>query len=140
MLVLCPCRSRAHGSTSCLLSLLLAIGIVIPAWAQTSDQPKAVEGFGEARRGDVPEGTLEMMTPQTDEAIKSGLEWLSRAQNSDGSYGNAAYRGNIAVTSLAGLAFMASGSSPGRGTKGDLKKRNQFRPRTQTKGAGTLAL
>ena len=30
----------------------------------------------------------------------------------------AAYRGNIAVTSLAGLAFMSSGSSPGRGPYG----------------------
>ena len=36
----------------------------------------------------------------------------------DGSFGAGAYRGNIAVTSLAGLAFMASGSSPGRGPYG----------------------
>ena len=40
------------------------------------------------------------------------------SQNSDGSYGTGAYRGNIAVTSLAGLAFMSSGSSPGRGPYG----------------------
>ncbi len=82
------------------------------------DQAKSVEGFGEARRGDVPEGTLEMMTPQTDEAIKNGLAWLARTQNADGSFGSGTYRGNIAVTSLAGLAFMASGSSPGRGPYG----------------------
>jgi len=110
--------SRARGSTLCWLAFSLLLGGVAPARGQAPDGSKPVEGFGEARRGDVPEGTLEMMTPKTDEAIKNGLAWLARAQNSDGSYGNAAYRGNIAVTSLAGLAFMASGSSPGRGPYG----------------------
>jgi hypothetical protein len=77
-----------------------------------------VEGFGASRRGDVPEGTVEMMTKETDDAIARGLAWLARSQNADGSYGSGTYRGNIAVTSLAGLAFMSSGSSPGRGPYG----------------------
>ena len=47
-----------------------------------------------------------------------GLDWLATQQNADGSFGSGAYRGNIAVTSLAGLAFMASGSTPGRGPYG----------------------
>jgi hypothetical protein len=113
-----PGRSRMHGSAPCWIALPLLFGVMVSVRAQAPDPPKEVEGFGEARRGDVPEGTVEMMTPKTDEAIKSGLEWLARNQNGDGSYGNAAYRGNIAVTSLAGLAFMASGSSPGRGPFG----------------------
>jgi hypothetical protein len=111
-------RSTAHGSTWCWLVLALALSIAPLVRAQTLDQAKPVEGFGESRRGDVPEGTLEMMTPETDDAIKNGLAWLAASQNSDGSYGNGAYRGNIAVTSLAGLAFMSSGSSPGRGPFG----------------------
>jgi hypothetical protein len=98
------------------LALTLLLGVT--ARAQAPNQAKAVEGFGESRRGDVPEGTLEMMTPETDEAIKTGLLWLARKQTADGSYGEGSYRGNIAVTSLAGLAFMASGSSPGRGPYG----------------------
>jgi hypothetical protein len=101
-----------------LVLALAASGIAPVAYAQMPDATKPVDGFGEARRGDVPEGTVEMMTPETDEAIKNGLAWLAGCQNSDGSYGTAAYRGNIAVTSLAGLAFMASGSSPGRGPYG----------------------
>jgi hypothetical protein len=113
-----PSRSRARGSTPCWLALALALGAAPLAPAQAPDQAKSVEGFGEAKRGDVPEGTLEMMTPKTDEAIKNGLAWLGGSQNSDGSYGNGAYKGNIAVTSLAGLAFMSSGSSPGRGPFG----------------------
>ncbi len=118
MAALRPGRARAHGSTSCWLALALVLSVAPVAPAQAPDQTKPVEGFGESRRGDVPDGTLEMMTPETDEAIKNGLAWLARSQNSDGSYGNGAYRGNIAVTSLAGLAFMSSGSSPGRGPFG----------------------
>jgi Squalene-hopene cyclase C-terminal domain/Prenyltransferase and squalene oxidase repeat len=92
-----------------------------PASAQqnpAADNSKNVGSFGEGRRGDIPEGTLEMLTPETDRAIKTGLGWLARNQSPDGSYGSSTYRGNIAVTSLAGLAFMASGSSPGRGPYG----------------------
>lgn len=111
-------RSRASRSIGCWLLLALAPCVVTLAKAQTPDASRPAAGFGEARRGDVPEGTLEMMTPQTDEAIKNGLAWLAGNQNSDGSYGTGAYRGNIAVTSLAGLAFMSSGSSPGRGPYG----------------------
>jgi Prenyltransferase and squalene oxidase repeat len=91
-----------------------------PASAQddTKTPEKSVGRFGEGRRGDVPDGTAEMMTEETDRSIKSGLAWLARNQNADGSFGSSTYRGNIAVTSLAGLAFMSSGSSPGRGPYG----------------------
>lgn len=75
-------------------------------------------GFTEPRRGDVPEGAAEQVTPEADRAIESGLAWLAKQQNADGSFGSGAYRGSIAVTSLAGLAFMGSGSSPGRGPYG----------------------
>jgi hypothetical protein len=85
---------------------------------QSKDEAKALAGFGESRRGDIPSGTLEMMTTETDQAIQAGLAWLARTQSADGSFGSSTYRGNIAVTSLAGLAFMSSGSSPGRGPYG----------------------
>src|SRR3954451_378444 len=100
------------------LALLLVQLGTLAAIAQEPDRPKSVGAFGEGRRGDLPEGTLEMMTPQTDRAIHQGLAWLAKQQNGDGSFGSGTYRGNIAVTSVAGLAFMASGSSPGRGPYG----------------------
>jgi prenyltransferase beta subunit len=105
-----------HAARSLALCLLLGGAALGQEPARELD--KSVEGFGEARRGDVPDGTAEMMTDQTDQAIKRGLAWLSRSQNADGSFGAGTYRGNIAVTSLAALAFMASGSSPGRGPYG----------------------
>jgi hypothetical protein len=110
-------RSRSAGVA---LALALGSGLGMPSPAQdaTREPPKSVGRFGEGRRGDVPEGTIEMMTPSTDRAIKNGLAWLARSQNADGSFGAGTYRGNIAITSVAGLAFMASGSSPGRGPYG----------------------
>jgi hypothetical protein len=86
--------------------------------SKSAEKPRSIGGFGEAPRGDVPEGTLELMTAGTDNAIRDGLTWLARSQKPDGSYGEGTYQGNIAVTSLAGLALMSSGSSPGRGPYG----------------------
>ena len=105
------------------VSLIMAAFLVVlcggrGVFAQSADRSKTLDGFGESRRGDVPEGTAELITTETDKAIKNGLNWLGHIQNSDGSFGAGTYRGNIAVTSLCGLAFMASGSSPGRGPYG----------------------
>ncbi len=123
----CPVRGEDRNSATPkrarvarVIAAILLAGIFGDrgAAAQTADRPKAIDGFGEARRGDIPEGTAELMTSDTDKTIKNGLAWLARTQNSDGSYGAGTYRGNIAVTSLAALAFMSSGSSPGRGPYG----------------------
>ena len=46
---------------------------------RASDKSKSVGAFGESRRGDVPEGTLEMITPETDRAIQNGLAWLAQS-------------------------------------------------------------
>ncbi len=72
----------------------------------------------ENRFGEVPEGAADLITPATEQAIKNGLASLAKKQNGDGSFGSSIYRGNIAVTSLAALAFMANGSTPGRGPYG----------------------
>jgi hypothetical protein len=60
-----------------------------------------------------------MITQNTQRAIDGSLEWLSRQQEADGSFGTGQYRGNVAVTSLGGLAFMSGGSQPNRGRYGD---------------------
>ena len=51
-------------------------------------------------------------------AVRRGLEYLARTQNPDGSFGTGLYARNIGVCSLAGLAMMADGSTPGRGPFG----------------------
>ena len=127
--------TSTRKSTGRIAPLALSLGVALvgmplssPAQDAPSSKPapekpaaggqKEGGGFAEPRKGDVPEGAAEQVTPETDRAIESGLAWLAKQQNSDGSYGSGAYRGNIAVTSLAGLAFMANGSSPGRGPYG----------------------
>jgi squalene cyclase len=69
-----------------------------------------------APRPDPPPG----VTPAVERAIEKGLAFLAREQRPDGSYSKSVYSPQLAVyptamTSLAGLAFLASGSTPTRG-------------------------
>jgi hypothetical protein len=59
-----------------------------------------------------------MITPATQEAIDAGLAYLERNQHADGSFGTNQQVGNVAITSICGLAFMAGGHQPGRGRYG----------------------
>ncbi len=118
-------RGLFWGLVAALLSPSLGMAQDPPTSAPAqapADKPgapvKEGGGFIEARKGDIPEGAAEQVTPETDRAIEAGLAWLAKSQNANGSFGSGGYRDNIAVTSLAGLAFMANGSSPGRGPYG----------------------
>ncbi len=51
------------------------------------------------------------ITPETDQAINKGLEFLASRQREDGSIGAGGYARNTAVCGLTGLAFMSSGST-----------------------------
>lgn len=57
------------------------------------------------------------ITPETEEAIRKGLEFLSKNQAKDGGWRNQGGYGSYptAMTSLAGLALAGSGSTPTRG-------------------------
>jgi hypothetical protein len=73
----------------------------------------------EAREG-LPDGSASrgMINDDTERAIEKGLAYLQQQQAVNGAFGTNAYRGNVAVTSLAALAFMAGGHQPGRGAYG----------------------
>jgi len=58
------------------------------------------------------------ITPQLDTAVTKGLAALAAMQNDDGTFGAGRFGRNVAITSLAGLAFMADGHLPGRGQYG----------------------
>jgi hypothetical protein len=70
----------------------------------------------------VPDGSAskDMITQEADRAIETGLACLASRQRGDGSYGTGSYTGNVAVTSLAALAFMAHGDQPHRGPYGKI--------------------
>ncbi|HWE03538.1 MAG TPA: prenyltransferase/squalene oxidase repeat-containing protein [Tepidisphaeraceae bacterium] len=62
------------------------------------------------------------ITPAQQECVTRGLGWLADQQAEDGGYGGSPYSGqdshHSGITALAGLAFMQSGSLPGRGKHG----------------------
>ena len=61
---------------------------------------------------------VQMITPAAQRSITKGLSWLASRQNDDGSFGSGPYRSNVGICGLAGMAFMAGGSTPGRGQYG----------------------
>jgi hypothetical protein len=58
------------------------------------------------------------VTPEAAKAVEAGLALLAQGQHADGSFGTNAYKGNTAVTGLAGLALLAAGHKPGVGPQG----------------------
>ncbi|MHB1422363.1 MAG: prenyltransferase/squalene oxidase repeat-containing protein [Gemmataceae bacterium] len=77
--------------------------------------------FGEGRDA-VPDGSASkgMIDAKTDEVINRGLAYLSAHASPNGGFGTGNYTGNVAVTSLAAMAFMAHGDMPNRGPYGRL--------------------
>ncbi len=103
-------RRQFLGKSS--LSVLGAAGtaLAFPDQAGRENGGREALPDGSASRG--------MVTRDTEAAIERGLGYLARSQHPDGSYGTGNYFSNVAVTSLAGLAFMAGGHLPGRGLYG----------------------
>ena len=60
----------------------------------------------------------EMIDAKTQKAIERGLSYLASIQNDDGGWAYQGSAGNTGITALAGLAFLAGGSTPGRGKYG----------------------
>ncbi|QDU96810.1 prenyltransferase/squalene oxidase repeat-containing protein [Lignipirellula cremea] len=79
----------------------------------------------QAQIGDLeqnPEWNADLVTTQTQRAIDQGLAYLASRQSENGSFGGIGgneYGRNVAVVSLAGLAFMSAGNMPGRGPHGE---------------------
>lgn len=80
-----------------------------------------VSAFGNASTAETlsPEEGAAAMTAPAEEAIKRGLAFLGSSQLPDGSYGGRGIGKNPAVAAISGMAFLASGSSPGRGPYGE---------------------
>src|SRR5262249_45701352 len=95
------------------LGLLATAGT---CFAFSNDDGRGDDG----RDGAIPDGSASkgMITPETDAAIERDLRLLKAAEHRDGSFGTNNDTGNVAVSSLGGLAFMAGGHQPNRGPYG----------------------
>ncbi len=58
-----------------------------------------------------------------DKAIDRALDYLAKHQESDGSFYSSAMRRSTAITSLAIMAFLAKGHTPGQAPYGDILNR-----------------
>lgn len=89
--------------------LLLTLSFVaVPTDGQERRKVRSVDASGR-----------KLVTPAAQRAIDKGLGWLADEQNRSGAFGSAGgYSENVGVTSLVGLAFLASGSTPDRGPYG----------------------
>lgn len=92
-----------------LCAALLASAALAPVPGEAGPTvPKTVETSG-----------LEFITPAVQQSINRGLEFLAVNQNDDGSLGSGStYRRHVAVTALAGIAFLSAGNTPNRGKYG----------------------
>jgi len=73
---------------------------------------------GLAQGSDSEKGGVELITAAASRSIDKGLALLAARQDDDGSFGSGGYSRNVAVCGLSGMAFMSSGSTPGRGPYG----------------------
>ena len=97
-----------------LTSLALLGGLPVVA-----QEPKVV---GDAPKRSKDRAGIELITAPTKTALQRALAFLAKRQNSQGqhrgAFGTQGYAGGVAVCGLGGLAFLASGSAPGRGLYG----------------------
>jgi hypothetical protein len=77
-------------------------------------------GRGRAEQPEPREGSAYDVIPRQAQAIERGLAWLARNQSPDGSWGTEGGQGefHMAMTGLAGLAFLSAGHVPERGPYG----------------------
>jgi prenyltransferase beta subunit len=69
---------------------------------------------------DRPDSPAALFTDESRDVADKGLAWLASRQQKDGSFGSGGHTGNIAVTSLAGIALLTAGHMPGQGPYGEV--------------------
>jgi hypothetical protein len=113
----------ARWNATVALLALLGLGVMATRWPTVAqDTQTALPGGGSDRREAVAIRS-DLYTPVTEAAIHLGLAWLAAQQADDGSFGSGGFRGNVAVTALAGLAFMTCGHVPKEGPYGEVVER-----------------
>lgn len=61
----------------------------------------------------------ELLTPAAEQAAARGVDYLVEHQLDEGRFNATRTGGNVAIVGLAGMALLASGSTPGRGPHGE---------------------
>jgi hypothetical protein len=103
------------------VALAVAVLVSVAVYSQGQDSPSKGDGTLTRQPG-VPmpatKENAEFMVPARP-AIEKGLKYLATRQQADGAFSNSGYGRNAAVVALAGMAWLAGGSTPGRGPCGE---------------------
>ncbi|MDQ7780408.1 MAG: terpene cyclase/mutase family protein [Planctomycetota bacterium] len=120
MFVRIPPRCGLAGGISVagvpLLMLCMLLPCIGPAAHGQDVEPTTEESEQPQPRREEARSSLVEITPGLGPTVDKALSFLASKQNRDGSFGSSY---PVAETSLAGLAFMASGNVPGRGRYGE---------------------
>ena len=107
------CRSRQQAWLPCVTNAAICLavcsavlGVALPACAQPEDHRGGRNSVG-------------LVNPAAERTIERGLQYLAKRQHPQGSFGSGQYAENIAVASLAALAMLSNGSTPGEGPYGE---------------------
>ena len=74
------------------------------------------------------------------QSVDRGLVWLANQQGADGSFGGLSHYGpHVGITALCGIAFLAEGSTPGRGRYGQVIDKTLDFVLSQQSESGLLA-
>jgi len=111
MVPLMPHKKLFHAS---LLAAALAAAFLAPG-ARCDDAPVPRSTMG----GTGP--IANELDEQTTKAVTRGLEFLAKNQSGDGTFNGGGE--NVAVTAIAGIAFLANGSTPDQGPYGTQTKK-----------------
>ncbi len=103
----------------------LALAAAFPATIAIAQDAKAPQEETSQRHRDDDSSTSWEYTRQQEEAIKRGLRALAHTQSPTGNWSMFNERYDVALTSLAGLAFLGAGHQPGRGPHIDDQPDNQ---------------
>lgn len=95
----------------------LLIGLVGKCSSQQAPSSK-MDGAGGILATESKVTSAELIAPAKP-AIEKGLKYLALNQQEDGTFSGRGYGRNAAVVALSGMAWLASGSTPGRGPYGE---------------------
>jgi prenyltransferase beta subunit len=106
-------RLFKHGSLIATGIVAALLAFIVAATAVSQERKADTGGAGNAAE-DRKVDDMAAARP----AIEKGLKYLASRQQDDGSFAGGAYGRNAAVVALAGMAWLSSGSTPGRGPYG----------------------
>ncbi len=112
------------------LGIGAGLGLTLPSFAQLNPNTE-----------NSTEEKIDFLSAEVRNATEKGLAYLARTQLRDGGFGDSFnYSGNLAITALSGMAFMAGGHVPNRGAYGDnvLRAMNYILSKESTKIPGFL--